>query len=81
MTLNDKDGVSCINKDWKTVTSEHWGEFLGVTVFKWRISPALHLDVRYSIEVSGQVILIHHGGPSGWLQQPNPQVSDGEEVP
>lgn len=47
---------------------------------KW-VLPALHLDVRNGIEVSGQIILIHHSGASGWLQQPNPQISDGEEVP
>lgn len=43
-------------------------------------SPALHLDVGDGVEVSGQVILIHHGGSSGWLQQPNPQICDSEEV-
>ncbi|TNN88405.1 hypothetical protein EYF80_001187 [Liparis tanakae] len=36
---------------------------------------------RYGVEVSGEVILIHHGGSGGWLQQLNPQISDGEEVP
>lgn len=42
--------------------------------------PALDFNVRNGVEVSGQVVLVHHRGSSGRSQQTDPQVRDGEKV-
>lgn len=49
--------------------------------FPDKILPSLNFDVRNSIEVSGQVVLIHHGRARGRSQQFDSEVSDGKEVP
>lgn len=46
-----------------------------------QLLPALDFDVRDGVEVSGEVVLIHHRCSGGGSQQADSQVCDGEEVP
>ncbi len=51
-----------------------------LTATEINVLPAMYFNVRDGVEVSGKVVLIHHGGARGRPEQTYTQVSNGEKV-
>lgn len=45
------------------------------------VLPALDFDIRNGVEVSGEVVLVHHCSSCSRPKKADSQVRDGEEVP